>query len=60
MEGLYVCQNGPVFRYRDIKKEWGGAVKKAKVAFFDFTDCEGCQLQIVNLNTALVEFAGFY
>ncbi|MFH1258304.1 MAG: cytochrome B [Elusimicrobiota bacterium] len=30
-------------------------MKKPKIAFFDFTDCEGCQLQIVNLNTALVE-----
>ncbi|HDZ76736.1 MAG TPA: cytochrome B [Candidatus Omnitrophica bacterium] len=28
---------------------------KAKVAFFDFTDCEGCQLQIVNLNTVLLD-----
>jgi len=35
----------------------GGTVKnkKPKFAFFDFTDCEGCQLQIVNLNTVLVE-----
>lgn len=30
-------------------------MRKAKIAFFDFTDCEGCQLQIVNLNTALVD-----
>ncbi|PIQ88497.1 MAG: cytochrome B [Candidatus Omnitrophica bacterium CG11_big_fil_rev_8_21_14_0_20_42_13] len=29
--------------------------KKLKIAFFDFTDCEGCQLQIVNLNTALLD-----
>lgn len=30
-------------------------MSRIKFAFFDFTDCEGCQLQIVNLNTALVE-----
>lgn len=28
---------------------------KIKIAFFDFTDCEGCQLQIVNLNAALLD-----
>jgi sulfhydrogenase subunit delta len=28
---------------------------KPKVAFFDFTDCEGCQLQFANMGTALLE-----
>jgi sulfhydrogenase subunit delta len=28
---------------------------KPKVAFFDFTDCEGCQLEVANLNTTLLE-----
>jgi len=28
---------------------------KPKVAFFDFTDCEGCQLQFVNMGSALLE-----
>ncbi len=28
---------------------------KPKVAFFDFTDCEGCQLQIVNLDQTFLE-----
>ncbi|MDI6758466.1 MAG: cytochrome B [Candidatus Omnitrophota bacterium] len=28
---------------------------KPRVAFFDFTDCEGCQLQIANMGTTLLE-----
>ena len=28
---------------------------KPKVAFFDFTDCEGCQLQFANLGLDLLE-----
>lgn len=28
---------------------------KPKVAFFDFTDCEGCQLQIANMGKAFLE-----
>jgi coenzyme F420-reducing hydrogenase gamma subunit len=28
---------------------------KPKVAFFDFTDCEGCQLQFANMGTTLLE-----
>lgn len=28
---------------------------KPKLAFFDFTDCEGCQLQIVNMGSSLLE-----
>ena len=28
---------------------------KPKLAFFDFTDCEGCQLQIANMGPALLE-----
>jgi len=28
---------------------------KPKVAFFDFTDCEGCQLQFVNMGQTLLE-----
>lgn len=28
---------------------------KPKVAFFDFTDCEGCQLQFANMGGALLE-----
>lgn len=28
---------------------------KPKLAFFDFTDCEGCQLQFANLGNALLE-----
>jgi len=31
---------------------------KPKVAFFDFTDCEGCQLQFANMGQALLEVAG--
>ena len=29
--------------------------KKVKVAFFDFADCEGCQLQVTYLHTALLD-----
>lgn len=29
--------------------------KKVRVAFFDFADCEGCQLQLTYLNTALLD-----
>jgi coenzyme F420-reducing hydrogenase gamma subunit len=29
--------------------------RKPKVAFFDFTDCEGCQLQFANMGEALIE-----
>ena len=28
---------------------------KPKIAFFEFTDCEGCQLQVANLGPALIE-----
>jgi coenzyme F420-reducing hydrogenase gamma subunit len=28
---------------------------KPRVAFFDFTDCEGCQLQFANMGSALLE-----
>ncbi|KJJ85023.1 coenzyme F420-reducing hydrogenase, gamma subunit [Candidatus Omnitrophus magneticus] len=28
--------------------------KKVKIAFFDFADCEGCQLQLTYLNTAFL------
>lgn len=31
---------------------------KPKVAFFDFTDCEGCQLQFANMGPALLELLG--
>ncbi|MCM8770240.1 MAG: cytochrome B [Candidatus Omnitrophica bacterium] len=30
---------------------------KPKVAFFDFTDCEGCQLQFANMGEVLLEIA---
>jgi len=30
---------------------------KPKVAFFDFTDCEGCQLQFANMGLTLLEIA---
>ena len=31
---------------------------KKKVAIFDFTDCEGCELQIISLREKLLELAG--
>jgi sulfhydrogenase subunit delta len=30
-------------------------MSKPKIAFFEFTDCEGCQLQVANLGPALIE-----
>ena len=33
----------------------GIALKKPKVAFFDFTCCEGCQLQIANKEDTLID-----
>lgn len=32
-------------------------MSKPKVAFFEFTDCEGCQLQVANLGADLLELA---
>ncbi len=34
----------------------GLKLKKPKVAFFDFTCCEGCQLQIANKEDTLIDF----
>jgi len=31
---------------------------KPKVAFFEFADCEGCQLQVVNLETEMLDLIG--
>ena len=33
---------------------------KKKLAIFDLTDCEGCELQIINLKEKLLKFANFY
>ncbi len=33
---------------------------KPKVAFFDFTDCEGCQLQITNMGDTLLELTELF
>ncbi len=33
-------------------------MKKPKVAFFDFTCCEGCQLQVANLGEELLDLLG--
>lgn len=34
-------------------------IRKPSVAFFDFTCCEGCQLQVVNLGETLLDVLGF-
>lgn len=31
---------------------------KPKLAFFDFTDCEGCQLQFANMGSTLIDLTG--
>ena len=31
---------------------------KPKIAFFDFASCEGCQLQVVNLEVEMVDLLG--
>jgi len=33
-------------------------MKKPKVAFFDFSCCEGCQLQVANFGEALLDILG--
>lgn len=33
-------------------------MEKAKVAFFDFACCEGCQLQVANMGEALIDVLG--
>ena len=33
-------------------------MKKIKVAFFDFTCCEGCQLQVANMGEMLLDVLG--
>ena len=40
-------------------KYLGVTPKKLKVAFFDFTCCEGCQLQIANKEATLPEFLNY-
>ncbi len=34
----------------------GVPVKKPRAAFFEFTSCEGCQLQLLNNEASLVDF----
>ena len=33
-------------------------MKKPKVAFFDLSCCEGCQLQVANFGEALLDILG--
>jgi len=57
-EGVYVCQSGPVFTYNDLKNLKESVMKKQskpRIAFFDFTDCEGCQLQFANMGNTFLE-----
>jgi coenzyme F420-reducing hydrogenase gamma subunit len=35
----------------------GNAMSKPKVAFFEFADCEGCQLEVVNLGPEFLKLA---
>jgi sulfhydrogenase subunit delta len=51
---------------RQAKESEGGDMMKPKVAFFDFTGCEGCQLDMLNLDgneflglTHLVDIVNF-
>ena len=37
-----------------LKRSHWGTEMKPKVAFFDFASCEGCQLQVVNLEEELL------
>ena len=55
INNVYVCQEGPVFNYakiRDLKEAI--QMSRPKVAFFDFTSCEGCQLSKLNLEDDLL------
>jgi sulfhydrogenase subunit delta len=40
---------------KGAEKYSGGINLKLKVAFFDFASCEGCQLQIANLEEAVID-----
>ncbi len=37
-------------------KHWGFTFEKLKIASFDFTCCEGCQLQLANRESTLIDF----
>ena len=50
INGVYVCQEGPGLHAGATEKSEGGSVMKPRVAFFDFTSCEGCQLDVLNLD----------
>ena len=43
------------FKKKGNAKESAPANKKAQIAIFDFTSCEGDQLQIINLEEGLLE-----
>ena len=49
INGVYVCQEGAGLFDEAAKNAQGGHIMKPRVAFFDFTSCEGCQLDAVNL-----------
>ncbi len=41
---------------KDVRTYLGVPLIKPRVAFFDFTSCEGCQLQIINNEGTLLDF----
>ena len=56
----YTCIDGPVFDFwtvmnlkEAILKYLGMEIEKPRIAIFDFTSCEGCELQLVNLGEKL-------
>lgn len=41
---------------KDARSYLGVEIKRPRVAFFDFSSCEGCQLQILNNEASLISF----
>jgi coenzyme F420-reducing hydrogenase gamma subunit len=43
--------------HRDAARQWLGVpLRRPRVAFFEFTSCEGCQLQVLNHEGTLLDF----
>ena len=61
----FVCADGPIFRWDQIARPDGGAgavsatsPPSPRVAVFKMASCDGCQLQLLDAEEALLELAG--
>ena len=62
---VFVCTDGPIFRWEGARPmEWSGAWRsrgpraQPRVAVFKMASCDGCQLQLLDAEEALLELAG--